>query len=79
MRTMLTQLILANFGEKYNRVNIRLTNSILFSINLFNFKRMLEKEPEKRFSINEVDKAIRSINLKKNLKSKDIFEGIFNL
>jgi hypothetical protein len=40
---------------------------------------MLEKNPEQRFSINEVDKAIRSINLKSNLKSKDIFEGIFNL
>ena len=43
---------------------------------------MLEKNPEQRFSINEVDKAIRSINLKTNktnLKSKDIFEGFFNL
>ena len=38
---------------------------------------MLEKEPEKRFNINEVDKAITSINLKTFLKSKDIFEGIF--
>jgi hypothetical protein len=38
---------------------------------------MLEKDPEQRFSINEVDKAITSINLKSFLKSKDIFEGIF--
>jgi hypothetical protein len=40
---------------------------------------MLEKDPEQRFGINEVDKAIKIINLEKNLKSKDIFEGIFNL
>jgi hypothetical protein len=40
---------------------------------------MLEKNPEQRFSINEVDKAIRSFNLEKNLKSKDIFEGIVNV
>jgi hypothetical protein len=39
---------------------------------------MLEKDPEQRFSINEVDKAIKSINLKLFLKSNNIFEGIFN-
>jgi ubiquitin-protein ligase len=38
---------------------------------------MLEKDPEKRFNIKEVDKSITNINLKSFLKSKDIFEGIF--
>jgi hypothetical protein len=36
---------------------------------------MLEKEPEQRFDINQVDEAIKRINI----KSKDIFEGILNL
>jgi hypothetical protein len=40
---------------------------------------MLEKDPGQRFSINEVDKAITSINLKTFLKSKDVFEGILYL
>jgi hypothetical protein len=35
---------------------------------------MLEKEPEQRFDINQVDEAIKRINI----KSKDIFEGISN-
>jgi hypothetical protein len=35
---------------------------------------MLEKEPEQRFDINQVDEAIKRINI----KSKDIFEGIMN-
>jgi hypothetical protein len=32
---------------------------------------MLEKEPRHRFDINQVDEAIKRINI----KSKDIFEG----
>ncbi len=48
-------------------------------INLFNFERMLEKDPEQRFSINEVGKAIIRIDIKNNLKSRDIFEGFLNL
>jgi hypothetical protein len=39
---------------------------------------MLEKEPEQRFDINQVDEAIKRIN-GINIKSKDIFEGILNL
>jgi hypothetical protein len=35
---------------------------------------MLEKEPEQRFGINQVDEAIKRINI----KSRDIFEGISN-
>jgi len=35
---------------------------------------MLEKEPEQRFDINQVDEAIKRINI----KSRDIFEGISN-
>jgi hypothetical protein len=35
---------------------------------------MLEKEPEQRFDINQVDEAIKRINI----KSKDIFKGISN-
>ena len=38
---------------------------------------MLEKDPEQRFDINQVDEAIKRIN--KNIKSKDIFEGILNI
>jgi hypothetical protein len=33
---------------------------------------MLEKDPEQRFDIYQVDEAIKRINI----KSKDIFEGI---
>jgi hypothetical protein len=36
---------------------------------------MLEKEPEQRFDINQVDEAIKRINIKQT----DIFEGILNL
>jgi hypothetical protein len=35
---------------------------------------MLEKDPEQRFDINQVDEAIKTINI----KSIDIFEGISN-
>ncbi len=45
---------------------------LIIFINLFNFERMLEKDPEQRFDINQVDEAIKRIDI----KSKDIFEGI---
>ena len=82
MRTMLTQLILAKFWRDIQSCQHKAYKLyIIFNLPI-NFKRMLEKNPEQRFSINEVDKAIRSINLKTNktnLKSQDIFEGFFNL
>ena len=39
---------------------------------------MLEKEPEQRFDINQVDEAIKRIN-GINIKSTDVFERILNL
>jgi hypothetical protein len=45
---------------------------LVILINLYSFARMLEKDPEQRFDINQVDEAIKRINL----KPTDIFEGI---
>ena len=38
----------------------------------FKFHRMLEKDPNQRYDIKQVDQEIKRINL----KSKHIFEGI---
>jgi hypothetical protein len=48
---------------------------LVILINLFTFARMLEKDSEQRFDINQVDEAIKRINIKQT----DIFEGILNL
>ena len=70
--------------KNFNKIKLKkLIGHIIYQtpifINIFIFDRMLEKDPEQRFDINQVDEAIKRIDYKRSLKSENIFEGILIL
>ena len=59
-----TTLYLRSRNSKFNF-------EILFLLNQFYFYRMLEKDPDRRIDINEVDNGVKRINF----KTADVIKG----